>query len=125
MQSKFAPLVMLCVVAVAAFAQEPAKSESASAPDSAMQQKMRELEDRVIALEGQIRLLKAAQAQPAAPAQPGNPTVPSAEAAPSAQPAAAPPVPAVPQTQAQASAQEPTLGGAGGSAAKALSPDIS
>ena len=127
---KFTPLVMLCVITAAAFAQEPAKSDSSSAADSAMQQKMRELEDRVIALEGQIRLLKAAQAQPAAPAQSGNPAVPSAETAPSAQAGGLPstqpaPVPAVPQTQAQALAQEPTLGGAGGSAAKALNPDIS
>lgn len=119
MQSKVVPLVMVCVLVMSAFAQEPAKSGTPS--DSAMEQKMRDLEDRIIALEGQIRLLKAAQAQPAPAAQPANPAVPSAETGTPAQPAAV----GAAQTQAQALVQEPTLGGAGGSAAKALNPDIS
>jgi hypothetical protein len=63
MQSKVVPLVMVCVLVMSAFAQEPAKSGTPS--DSAMEQKMRDLEDRIIALEGQTRLLKATQAQPA------------------------------------------------------------
>jgi hypothetical protein len=120
MQSKVVPVVMVCLVAVAALAQEPAKSEAAPSSDSTMEQKMRELEDRIIALEGQIRLLKAAQAQTAPVAPPTNPAVPSAETGTPGQPPAV-----APQTQAQALAQEPTLGGAGGSAAKALNPDIS
>lgn len=76
---------------------------------------MRELEDRVIALEGQIRMMKAAQAQ-AAPA----PTPTPAEAVPQ-------PTPALAETPASilATTQGPTLGGAGASAAKALNPDIS
>ena len=88
---------------------------------------MRELEDRVIALEGQIRMLKAAQAAPAqaAPGQPATPPVTAGEAVPQTSVPGAPTL--APQTQAQAAGltQEPTLGGAGGSAAKALNPDIS
>jgi hypothetical protein len=83
-----------------------------------MEQRMRELEDRIIALEGQVRMLKATAAQPAQPgaAQPG-PT--EAQTQPPA---------AAGGTQAAALAtttQEPTLGGAGASAAKILNPDIS
>lgn len=86
---------------------------------------MRELEERVISLEGQVRMLKAAQAQPAAP-QPTQPEAP-AEAAAAGAPSQATPQPSAPaQTQtAILAGQEPTLGGAGGSAAKALNPDIS
>jgi len=93
-----------------------------------MEQRMRELEDRVIALEGQIRMLKAAQAPPAsAQPTPGQPATPmtAGEAVPQTSVPGAGTV--APQTQAQAAGltQEPTLGGASGSAAKALNPDIS
>lgn len=88
-------------------------SAASSAEDNAaLQQKVRDLEDRLIALEGQMRALKA-QAAPV-PATPA----PSGESAPaSAEVAAAP---------AESVASAPiSLGGAGGSAAKALNPDIS
>jgi hypothetical protein len=93
-----------------------------------MEQRMRELEDRVIALEGQIRMLKAAQAPPAsAQPTPGQPATPmtAGEAVPQTSVPGAGTV--APQTQAQAAGltQEPTLGGASGSAAKAINPDIS
>ncbi len=102
------------------FGQQPATSAPATSSDSDLAQHIRELEDRVIALEGQVRMLKAAAAEPA-PAQSGESP---AQAAAAPQPAA---VPAAPVTQAEALAatQGPTLGGAGGSAAKALNPDIS
>jgi hypothetical protein len=80
-----------------------------------MEQRMRELEDRVIALEGQIRMLKVGQAQPA-PAQSGPP-VENAGQAPSAA--------ETPAASLASTVQGPSLGGAGGSAAKALNPDIS
>jgi hypothetical protein len=91
-----------------------------------MEQRMRELEDRVIALEGQIRMLKAAQAQPAPGAQPASAEAATPPAGETAAPGQAAPIPA-PETQAQAAAltQTPNLGGASGSAAKALNPDIS
>jgi hypothetical protein len=103
--------------AVPLLAQE-ASPPPTSAPDvSAMQQQIRDLQERIISLEGQMRLLKSAQPRPAAPAEA---TVPQPVPAPATQ---------VPETQAVAvsatSGQTPIFGGAGGSAAKALNPDIS
>jgi len=84
-----------------------AQQTSTSSPSdaSALEQKIRDLEDRIIALEGQVRTLKA-QAVPAAPA---GATETATAAAPAESVAPAP----------------VSLGGAGGSAAKALNPDIS
>lgn len=107
------PLTSLCVVAVLASGLAYAQQGTASSGEdtAALEQKVRDLEDRLIALEGQVRTLKA-QAGQAPAAAPGAPT--SAEAA-SAAPAPAESVAATPVS----------LGGAGGSAAKALNPDIS
>jgi hypothetical protein len=86
-------------------------------------QKIRDLEDRIISLEGQVRLLKSQQASvQSAPAREGIAQTPSTSAqqpsvSPAPQPAAA--LAGTPPTQAV------SLGGAGGSAAKALNPDIS
>jgi hypothetical protein len=81
-------------------------SASGGQDTSALEQKIRDLEDRLVALEGQVRVLKAQAAQPPA-ATPAE----GASAAPAESVAAAPtPV---------------SLGGAGGAAAKALNPDIS
>jgi hypothetical protein len=99
-----------------------AQQTPSAADVSALEQKIRDLEDRVVALEGQLRQVKA-QAAPAPTAQPS----------PAAAPATAP---AAPTTQATvtteqgaagapAQTQEPRLGGAGAAAAKALNPDIS
>lgn len=78
--------------------------------NAALQQKVRDLEERLIALEGQMRMLKA-QTAPAPPAASMSSDVA----------ASAPPSPA-----AENVAPAPvSLGGAGGSAAKALNPDIS
>src|SRR5262245_22069146 len=90
--------------------------------NAALEQKIRELEDRVIALEGQVRLLKS-QGAPAAPAPSSTQPSPTAGAT-------ATTVPTSTETQAQAAPptppQEPVhLGGAGAAAAKALNPDIS
>src|SRR5205807_1233839 len=85
-----------------------------------MEQKLRDLEDRVIMLEGELRQLKAQQQKPAESTAAGPVTPPSA-----------------PGTQPQAGAEQgaagslPTggetvrLGGAGGGASTALNPDIS
>jgi hypothetical protein len=81
--------------------------------NAALEQKIRDLEDRLVALEGQMRVMKAQAAPPPAT----SPTGGSAEAATQGPP---PPVENV------AIASNPVnLGGAGGSAAKALNPDIS
>jgi hypothetical protein len=115
----------LKVVALAAmltamplYAQQAAPDQ----PDSAaLLQKIRDLEDRIIAMEGQIRQLKSQQAAPAQPAATGQAT--AAEAAAGA------PTPPAPETTpapiVSSMAQSVVLGGAGGSAAKALNPDIS
>ena len=93
-------------------AQQAAPIPAQGTTDAAVEQRFRELEDRIIALEGQIRMLKAAAAQPAAQ--------------PSEAPAQAETAPTGTQAATLAStAQQPALGGAGASAAKALNPDIS
>jgi hypothetical protein len=99
------------------WAQEAAKTQTAQEqPDiSALLQKIRNLEDRIIAMEGQMRQLKEQQVI--------TPSVPSAVAA---TPASVPTPPPTAITSAGAPVQQPiTLGGAGGSAAKSLNPDIS
>ena len=104
-------LVILAVFfATPLFAQQATNPQGApDQPDiSPLQQKIRDLEDRIIAMEGQIRQLKGQQT--------------AAQSTPA--PVITPPQTAV--AQAGAPPQEPiALGGAGGSAAKALNPDIS
>ena len=109
----------LLLLACAAPAQHPANAPApaASGDTSALEQKIRDLEDRLVMLEGQVRQLKGQGA-----------TAPSQNAAPVA-PAAAP-VPQVPGTSQgsagyAAAGDNVRLGGAGGAAAKALNPDIS
>jgi hypothetical protein len=103
--------------AIPLMAQQTGSSPSqSSAPDvAAMQQQIRDLQDRIISLEGQMRMLKNAPPAAAAPAE--------ATAQPSAPAAPAPEMPVAAVTPT--GEQSPTLGGAGGSAAKALNPDIS
>ncbi len=118
-------VLVLELLALQAFGQQAGTTPAPSTQDSAMEQRMRELEERVIALEGQLRMLKAAAQPSASPAGTAATVQPQATGGQTAetQPAQAPP-----QTQAAAlaaTAQEPNLGGAGGSAAKALNPDIS
>jgi hypothetical protein len=118
-------LIVLLVRPV--YAQQSGSPQSGSEqPDnSALMQKIRDLEDRVISLEGQVRILKSQQVPPAQPTTPGAaPEAGVQAAAPTLQgqvPLPPTPAAAAPVTQEQAIA----LGGAGGSAAKALNPDIS
>jgi hypothetical protein len=111
--------VLLPILAGAQTSNNPAPANQADT--AALLQKMRDLEDRVIALEGQVRLLKS-QAAPT----PGPTTQPPAETQ-----AAAAVQPQVAQTASPAAAPallsgaQPNLGGAGGSASKVLNPDIS
>src|SRR5690349_21118594 len=112
MKFRFVVVLVSGMLTAPVLAQQSAAPPSGSPQDSAMEQRMRDLEDRVIALEGQIRILKAA-AQPA-PAQPTPPQPGAAEAA--AQNQTAPTAAAPAQTQeaalAAATAQGPNLGGA-------------
>jgi hypothetical protein len=113
-------VAMFMTVGAAGAAQQPPSTPVPPGGQelSALEQKIRDLEDRVVMLEGQIRQLKAQ----AAPAPSPAPT-PAAGAPATAQ---APAAPAEQQPQvAQVPANEPRLGGAGAAAAKALNPDIS
>jgi hypothetical protein len=114
----------LLLVALPGYGQSDPGQAAPAQPDTAvLMQKIRDLEDRVIAMEGQIRQLKTEQAPPT---QPATTAVPNAESGTQA-------AGAVPQSQlpslgavvSGAEAQTVVLGGAGGSAAKALNPDIS
>jgi len=87
-------------------------STQASAAQQSTDDKIKALEERVIALEGQLRILQSKQ-------QPVEPVTNAAAAAPTTQAAAAE------QSQtAVANTQQPVYGGATGQA-KALNPDIS
>ncbi|HVO81021.1 MAG TPA: hypothetical protein VMT28_09830 [Terriglobales bacterium] len=99
-------------------AQQTSEPTGSASDTAALQQKIQDLEDRLIALEGEVRMLKSAQAGTAASTpQAGAPT--TGNAAPT-QPPAAPPVTSV----TSAGGQVPVYGGAT-SAAKLLNPDIS
>jgi hypothetical protein len=98
-----------------AFSQAVPAPAQASSASQATDQKIKDLEERVIALEGQLRMLESKQQAAATPAATTAPATPS----PTSQ-AAAP-------EQAQVTAengQVPVYGGATGQA-KALNPDIS
>src|ERR1700687_974583 len=99
----------------------------ADQPDNAaLMEKIRDLEDRIVAMEGQIRQLKSQRATPSVvgptPAATSQACA-AAAAGPQTQAGSMPPP--APVAAASAITQEPALGGAGGSAAKALNPDIS
>ena len=111
-------VVLTLMSSSAGYAQGPDATAQNSA---ALEQRIRELEDRVIALEGKLRTMQSTQTQPApAPLQPLANTESAAQAQPTVP---APTVPNEVQTSAQP-AQLPVYGGASG-ASKALNPDIS
>jgi len=102
-----------------------------AAQNAALEQRIRELEDRLIALEGKVRLLQSAQAVPVPSVPAAAPAEAQAAAATGAPSAAQPPIVAgtTPPIQGQAQVavvggQLPNYGGAS-SAAKALNPDVS
>jgi len=118
----------ICSVPVIA---QQSTSSDAAAQNAALEQRIRELEDRVIALEGKIRTMQteqAAQSQPSAPVQAAQPAQ-SGNATPGVPSQAANvPAPATAnETQAglaNAGGQLPIYGGSA-AAAKALNPDVS
>src|SRR5215472_4844778 len=102
-----------------------------AAQNAALEQKVRDLEDRLIALEGKVRILQSAQTPPAPTAAEGQPAAaPAAAPAPAPAQAQAPVVPSGTsplegQSQvATGGAALPVYGGSS-AAAKALNPDIS
>src|SRR5882672_4571580 len=107
--------VGLLLLACAAPAQQTAPNNTTDS--AALERKIRDLEDRLVMLEGQVRQLKAASA----PASSQNAAVP-------APPPASQNQDTTPQGAAgytAGAADNVRLGGAGGAAAKALNPDIS
>jgi len=60
------------MMAMPAYPQQSGTSQAASgqSDNAALQQKIRDLEDRLIALEGQVRLLKSQAASPTTPSRP-------------------------------------------------------
>jgi hypothetical protein len=116
-QLLFGSMVLLVGVATAQ-QTAPTPASGGSSDTSALEQKIRDLEDRLVMLEGQVRQLRA-QGVPG----------PSQNAAAALTPASAP----TSQDQVTASqgaagytaGDNVRLGGAGGAAAKALNPDIS
>jgi hypothetical protein len=109
----WAATTILCAVPLLGQQSGPSPSGAPDVP--ALQQQIRDLQDRIISLEGQMRMLRGTQ--PATTAQAAAAPQVSAPAAP------APEIPAAGVTGT--GDQTPTLGGAGGSAAKALNPDVS
>src|SRR5262245_13859479 len=108
--------IVVVVVALTGINEGQQSTASAGQPAAqdvaALLQKITDLEDRVVSLEGQVRQLKAQGAAPAGAA------TPAPEAAATPAPGAAPPT-------TTATVEQPRLGGAGAAAAKALNPDIS
>jgi len=127
----------VALIFVPAFGQQTTPPD-ANAQNAALEQHIRDLEDRVIALEGKLRTMESAQATQQQPSPATGQTAPAsqAQAAAGAQPSPQAPapvtmVPAQPSpneapTEAIASSggQLPVYGGAS-AAAKALNPDIS
>jgi hypothetical protein len=103
----FAAISLLWALPVVA---QDGPASQPSAQDSALlEQRIKDLEERIISLEGQVRMLKSAAPAPSVEVAAQPSTTPAAEAQPSEAVVAPPQV----------------YGGAGGSAAKALNPDIS
>src|SRR6266852_4970905 len=107
-------VALLCVPSWAQQAPDANAQNSA-----AMEQRIRELEDRVIALEGKIRTMESAPASHPQPA--AQPQTAEAGAPPAQVPAA---TPSPNETVATSAGQLPVYGGSS-AASKALNPDVS
>src|SRR5262249_12160857 len=121
---------VVCSLCCSPLVGQQSNSPDSASQNAAMEQRMRELEDRVIALEGKLRTMESQQsAQQSAQPQPAQPGQAEAGTAPVTTP---PPTPTVPapasanETQGglAAGGQLPVYGGSS-AAAKALNPDIS
>jgi len=109
-------VLLACVAAAQQTANVPATG--ASSDVSALEPKIRDLEDRMVMLEGQIRQLKAQAAGAASPSAAGP-------AAPVSAPASQAQVTTQQEAVRSTAGDNVRLGGAGGAASKALNPDIS
>src|SRR5207245_1190976 len=122
----FAALAVL--VPLPLFGQQTSASQGGAPDTAALEQRIKDLEERLIALEGQVRMLKSGQAgatgQPGA-AQPAPAATEAVQAPPSPAAPAPTPLPTpVAEGVAPVGGQLRNYGGASASA-KALNPDIS
>jgi len=119
MKSLSLSIALFAVSVLTVSAQDTAVPQANNGDSAALEQRIKDLEERIISLEGQVRVLKSetSSAQGAASA-----AAPAPQPASTEQPAATPQIGEVP---AAGVTQTPTYGGAGGAAAKALNPDIS
>ena len=121
MRNLFSVSVIVCSMVRVGAGQQPTTQPASASDVSALQQQIRDLEDRVVTLEGQMRQMRA-QTAPATTAQPEVTQTQPAIGATAAQGQAAG---AEGAGVSPSGAQQVRLGGAGVSAAKALNPDIS
>ena len=131
MKDRMLVAVVTILFSTPLFAQQSSTSpaQGSTQDTAALEQRIKDLEERLIALEGQVRMLKSGQAQPAAVPQPQPAGAQPAETAAQAPPPIAAPAPTLAPTEAQAGlatagGQLPIYGGAS-AASKALNPDIS
>jgi hypothetical protein len=124
--------VFMAVFCIPLWGQQPGTPDLA-AQNVALEQKVRDLEDRLIALEGKVRMLQSAPPAPVQPAAETQPAAAPSTATGAPAPQAEPQPQAVPSTTSPIQDQSavvstggtlPNYGGAS-SAAKALNPDIS
>jgi len=131
MKDRMLVAVVTILFSTPLFAQQSSTSpaQGSTQDTAALEQRIKDLEERLIALEGQVRMLKSGQAQPAAVPQPQPAGAQSAETAAQAPPQIAVPAPTPAPAETQAGiattgGQLPIYGGAS-AASKALNPDIS
>src|SRR4051812_8676388 len=107
--------LILCLGLLLAHGVIFAQQTAPQSDTAALEQKLKDMEERIISLEGEVRMLKS-QGASANPAPTGTPST-----------TAAPPAASEPQASAPTSAGEPASPSLGGAtnASKALNPDIS
>jgi len=114
----FVVQAILCALPLYAQQTGAAPTATDQSDNAALLQRVRDMEDRMIAMEGQIRQLKSQLAGAAPTAATGQPAATQDAGLPASVAGSQP-------LTTEAATQGPVLGGAGGSAAKALNPDIS
>src|SRR5438445_2626871 len=127
MQRIFVAAIGVTLFWIPALGQESTPPASNAQNSAALEQRIRELEDRVIALEGKLRTMESAQTAQPAQSQPAQPAASETGTQASAQTTVPAPTPSPNEAQAglaTSGGQLPVYGGSS-AAAKALNPDVS
>jgi hypothetical protein len=127
MRKKIIATIVAATFSFPLWGQEPNAPAANAEGSAALEQRIRELEDRVIALEGKIRTMESSQAPQPSPAQPSQPVATAEGGVQAPAPTTVPAVPSPNETQAgiaDTGGQLPVYGGAS-AASKALNPDVS